>query len=340
MALVVLDEALRVHRANQEFYRIIQRAPAETEGRLFGELAGGQWDTPDLRAMLERVLSGEASVRECEMECAIPGIGMRVVRFHAHPIILQDSESRLALLCVEDITQRRQAESQVQVYQKRLQRLAFQLITVEDRERRRIATDLHDRIGQALSAIQMRIGLLRSSRSFSDPSEALDKLYALIDQTVQDTRSLTFEISPPVLYALGLEAALESLAEQFQKLHGLEVTVQDDGQPKPLDDDLSALLFRSVRELLFNVVKHTRAAQARISLRRDRDQLRIEVADDGPGFDPVQAMDDETRADSFGLFSIRERLNAMGGYLQIDSAPGQGTQCILVVPMPLEEKSD
>ena len=75
---------------------------------------------------------------------------------------------------------------------------------------------------------------------------------------------------------------------------GLEVTVQDDAQPKPLDDDLSALLFRSVRELLFNVVKHTRAAQTRISLHRDHDQLRIEVSDEGPGFDPMQAMDDET----------------------------------------------
>ena len=340
LALVVLDEALRVCRANEEFYRIIQSTPPETENRLFCEMAGDQWDTPDLRAMLKQVLSGAAVIQECEMECEFSGIGKRIVRFNAYPISLEDSEFRLALLCVEDITQRRRAETQVHVYQKRLQRLVSQLIAVEDRERRRIANDLHDRIGQALSATQMIIGSLRSSSSSADQFEALNKLYALIDQTVQDTRSLTFEISPPVLYTLGLEPALESLAEQVQKLHGLEVSVEDDGRSKPLDDDLSALLFRSVRELLFNVAKHARTTYARISLHRDGYQLRIEVSDDGAGFDPVLAIDDESHADSFGLFSIRERLNATGGYLQIDSAPGRGTRCVLVAPLTLEKKSD
>lgn len=274
------------------------------------------------------------------MECEFPGVGRRIARFNAHPICLEGSASRLALLCVEDITQRQRAESQLQVYQKRLQRLVSQLITVEDRERRRIASDLHDRIGQSLSAIQMRIGFLRSSSSSTEQFETLDKLYALVDQTVQDTRSLTFEISPPVLYTLGLEPALESLAEQFQKRHGLEVAVTADDQAKPLDDDLSALLFRSVRELLFNVVKHARASCVRIAVQRDGDQLCIELVDDGAGFDPVQAMDDESRADSFGLFSIRERLNATGGYLQVDSAPGRGTRCVLMAPLTLAEKPD
>jgi len=168
-----------------------------------------------------------------------------------------------------EIAERKLAEEQLLVHQGRLRSLASELILTEERERHHIATDLHDHIGQTLAVIQMKIDALQVSASMSEQTESLDQISALIDQMDEEIRSLTFELSPPVLYELGLEAGIEWLAEQFQAQHHLRIEVEDDRQPKPLGEDVRTLIFRAVRELLVNVVKHARARLVKVSLRRE-----------------------------------------------------------------------
>ena len=330
--LVVLNPGLQVQYANQAFHQTFQTSPEETENRRFSELANQQWDRPDLRRLLAEVFSRNAAFQGYEVHGDFPGIGRRVMQLSARLISNSESEMQTLLLAIEDITERKQAEEQVRAYQKRLQRLASKLTLTEEHERQRIAADLHDRIGQALSVLQIKAGILRTSSS-PEQREGLDELYQLIDRTVRDTRSLTFEISPPVLYELGLEAAIEWLAERFRELYEVEIAIADDGQPKPLNEDMRSLLFRSVRELLLNVSKHAQTDRARVSLDRGRDSIRIEVRDQGRGFDPAQCDSEEISAESFGLFSIRERMDSLDGSFQVESSPGRGTRCVLVAPL-------
>jgi PAS domain S-box-containing protein len=233
----------------------------------------------------------------------------------------------------DDVTERKDAESKLLMYQEKLQSLASELSLVEEQERRTIATDLHDQIGQTLSVIKMRCFSLRENLSSPDQLQYLDEIFELVQQTIQEIRSLTFELSPPVLYELGLVAAIEWLAEQFQNKHELPCLVESDNLPKPLNDDIKVILFRSVRELLVNIVKHAQAKTARITIRVMKDTIRVRVTDDGMGYDLAGNNQGTTNTHAVGLFSISERIRHLGGELEIDSKPGQGTMVTLLAPL-------
>jgi PAS domain S-box-containing protein len=233
----------------------------------------------------------------------------------------------------DDITERKSADNKLLIYQERLQSLASELSLVEERERRSIATDLHDQIGQTLSVIKMRCFEVRDELGSPDLIRQLDEIKELVDQTIQDTRSLTFELSPPVLYELGLVAAIDWLAEQFQVKHGLQCAVESDSKPKPLSQDFEIVLFRSVRELLINIVKHAGAKKVKIAIRVNKKNLRIRVTDDGIGFSPEPKSAKTYKDQQFGLFNITERIRHLGGKLEVDSQSGKGTMVTLVAPL-------
>jgi PAS domain S-box-containing protein len=233
----------------------------------------------------------------------------------------------------DDVTERKDAETKLLMYQEKLQSLASELSLVEEQERRTIATDLHDQVGQTLSVIKMRCFSLREKLTLPEQLQDLDEIFDLVQQTIQDIRSLTFELSPPVLYELGLVAAIEWLAEQFQKKHNLQCIVESDNQPKPLNDDIKVVLFRSVRELLVNIVKHADAKNARITIRIMKGTIRVRVTDDGIGYRLAGNNQNSPDALAFGLFSISERLRHLGGELEIDSKTGQGTMVTLLAPL-------
>ena len=233
----------------------------------------------------------------------------------------------------DDITERKRAESKLLIYQEKLQSLASELSLVEERERRSIATDLHDQIGQTLSVIKMHCFALRDDLNAPNLIRQVDEIKELVKQTIQVTRSLTFELSPPVLYELGLVAAIDWLAEQFQHKHNLKCTVESDRKPKPLSQDIEIVLFRSVRELLMNIVKHAEANKVKITIRVNKDNLRIRVADDGLGFSRETKAAGSYKNNQFGLFSITERIQHLGGKLEVDSQGGKGTMITLVAPL-------
>ncbi len=231
-----------------------------------------------------------------------------------------------------------QCEDESLQYQSQLRSLSSQLSLTEERERRRIATELHDRIGHALTNASMRLSRLRNPAvSENDAKRLTDEVHGLIEQSIQDTQTLTFELSPPILYDLGLEAAIDWLAEQTQSQHGITVNCVDDMSAKPIDESLRVLLFQAARELLFNVVKHARASQATISISREGEYLSVTIEDDGVGFNPARARHRQGRKGGFGLFSIQERLAHQGGRLEIHSEPGKGARFNLISPMKAME---
>jgi len=233
----------------------------------------------------------------------------------------------------DEIAERLKAEAVIERSQAQLRRLATELTLAEERERRAIAGDLHDHIGQALAVIRARLRRMQSNAVFSGMERDVEEAIALLDQTIQSTRTLTFEISPPVLYDLGLEPALEWLCRQFEKKHGLRAEMTSEGAGPAVPDSLQITVFRSVQEFLLNAVKHARASSVRVHLVRRSALLRVEVRDDGVGFDA--SPDGLFLADhgGFGLFSIRERLKVLGGTLEISSSPGKGAAFILTVPL-------
>jgi len=239
---------------------------------------------------------------------------------------------------VEDITERKKAEKKLLIYQKQLRSLASELSLAEERLRRRIATDVHDHIGQNLAISKIRIESLAESVSSREIAGSLNEISNLIAQTIESSRLLTFELSPPVLYELGFEAAMEWLVRQTREQHKLAAEFEDDGRSKPLDDDIRVLLFQAVRELLVNVAKHAKANKVKVSTRRVGDQIRVSVEDDGVGFDVSQTYSKDYGTGGFGLFSIRERLDHIGGHLDIRSKAGHGTSVTLTAPVDHEHK--
>ena len=243
---------------------------------------------------------------------------------------LKREDGPVVVAFVTDVTPRREAERQIRAYQDRVRRMAFDAALTEERERRRIAIELHDRIGHALALAQIKLSAVRGDLSGA-PRAAVDGAVELVEQAITDQRTLIFDLSPPVLYDLGLKEAIAWFAEDVEKRHGVQIEVVDDGAYKPLDDASKAVVFRAVRELIVNVLKHGKAP-AKASLRRTDDLLEVEVEDSGVGFDPA-APTDRAGGGGFGLLSVREQIASLGGTLKIDSAPQQGTRVSVRVPL-------
>ena len=287
---------------------------------------------PNLRSELTRLLAERKVVRDFEAQVHSKDgsriwISLNIKAVH-------DTDGRLLHYegTIQDITERKRAEEKVRLYEEQLRSLISELSLVEEEERRRIATDLHDHIGQILALAKIKLESLREMASSTGLAVPLDQIREMIEQAIQYTRTLTFELSPPILYELGFEAAVEWLTEQIQEQHGILVGFEDDLQPKPMSHELRILLFKAVRELVINIVKHAQARSAKVSIRRDDKHIHVLIRDDGYGFNPFKD-NPSGKMRGFGLFSIRERLKHFGGNFEIESNPGHGTRVTLVAPL-------
>jgi signal transduction histidine kinase len=260
--------------------------------------------------------------------------------YYIPPAEFLDSDLPAAKLgrWVDNLAERKRAEVKLLTYQGQLRSLASQLSLTEERERRRVARELHDSIGHALALCKIKLGALQESLSSTGHAGHLDEIFELIEQAIQSARSLTSELSPPVLHELGFEPAVEWLAERIQQQYGIAIDFKNDRQPKPLDDDVQILLFQVTRELLVNVMKHAQAQNARVSIHRDCDNIRLSVEDDGAGFDTSKIVSEPISTGRLGFFNIRERLNHIQGDLEIQSELGHGSRITIVVPLKLKSE--
>jgi len=227
-----------------------------------------------------------------------------------------------------DVTERHEAARALREHQRQLQTLARELAWAEERERRRIATLLHDEIGQLLATIRLRLQMV-ARHADASVTDQLTHALDMVQQAIELTRHLTFQLSPPELFEIGLAAALEQTAERFARDHGLAVCVHANDDHEPLDEELRVTLYRATRELLFNVVKHAEASRAEVEIASNRQRAEVIVSDDGVG------MPNEATADGggFGLFNVRQRVEQFAGSVEIEHPPGGGARVRLSVPI-------
>lgn len=298
-------------------------------------------DIPRLLAELDHYV--QDGIREFSQEYRIFTRSGELRWVEDHNLFLSDAHGVFTHLqgIVLDVTERKKAaEERARLYQAlelragQLRALARQLTEAEERERQRLAQILHDHLQQILVAAKLKVDrLLR--RPLAEPlTTPLKQTVELIDQALTESRSLTAELGPPVLYDAGLAAGLEWLARQMLDRHGLNVHLETDAKAASVAKDIAVLLFQIVRELLFNVVKHAQTETAFVRIiSLDHNRIGLVVEDQGVGFDP-QELENQRLGDRFGLFSIRERLSFVGGHLELESVPYQGTRITIEVPLP------
>ncbi len=236
-------------------------------------------------------------------------------------------------LLKQEIGKHREAEEKILIYQKELQALIHRLSILEEQDRRQLSEELHDTIGQNLALAKFKLTSLRQSMWSAQNMKVSLEIMELIEQSIRFTRSLTFELSSPIFYKLGLRSAIEWLCGHFQEKYGIAVDFVPDERLSQVDGETGILIFKSIRELLINVIKHANAANARIIVTGGENNIQIYVQDDGTGVDISAPNFCKGKTGGFGLFSIRERINYLGGTFEIVSQPNCGTKVTLNVPI-------
>jgi PAS domain S-box-containing protein len=320
----------------------------EVLGHTTGELH--IWERPEDRDRVFELLRNEGIVRNAE-------IVFRRKSGEPFPALL--SIVRLTVggqRCIvgisTDITDRKRAEEEVRRSRdelerrvkdrtrelehraRQLTRLTSTLTLAEQTERQRLSQWLHEHLQQLLVGAKLGLEMILRGMTPKQLANA-QRVANLLEESINACRTLTAELSPPILHAAGLAAGLQWLSRWMAQKHGLTVELTIEPNTEPSREDLRVLLFQSARELLFNVVKHAGVTRARLELsRQDDEHLRVVISDQGAGFIPADLNEEaaKTTAGGFGLLSIRERLHLLGGSMDVEAAPGRGTRIMLMSP--------
>jgi PAS domain S-box-containing protein len=328
----LLDREGRLLAANKTALEFVGADEPEVIGHYFWDCPW--WDSSqesEVRFAIERATKGEF-VRLETTHQTVDG-KVRDFDFSLSPV--KDDEGNVIYLVPEgrDITDRKQAKKKLLDYQDQLRSLASELSLAEERQRRQIATDLHDHISQALALSLLTLQSFRQSAN-STKVHKLDEVCNTINEMIEHVRSLTFDLSPPTLYKFGLERAITELVDdQLRRRHGIACEFFDDQADKPLEDDVRVLLFQSARELFVNIIKHAQAHKVRVALQSQGPNIQVCVSDDGIGFDVNKVRSAAGKRVGFGLFNIRERLDYIGGDFKVESQLGNGSRFTLTAPL-------
>ena len=310
-------------------------------------------DRERLRETTAGVFSGRISSLSCEYRMRHASGEWRWIldRWRVHTRDEQNEVLRAAGVHL-DITERKAAEeglaelnrtleervaertTEVRQQAAQLRALASELSRTERRERQRLARILHDHIQQLIVAARMQVEWVTREADPERQKSAVAGIRHALDEALEASRSLTVELSPPILQEAGLIGGLNWLVSRMREQHGFNVRFRADTSAEPDDEETRLLLFECARELLLNAVKHAGVGHAEVTLMRPRDaEVQLIVSDEGTGFDPDVVRRRRPEDTSFGLFSIQERLAHLGGRSDIESAPGRGTRVRLRVPV-------
>ena len=210
--------------------------------------------------------------------------------------------------------------------------LTAKLVHCEEHERRRIANYLHDHVGQSLAALRIKFDLLCSEGKWAGRTNDTRQFTELLNESIDRIENLTYELQPPVLGAFGVQAAIEWISNKFSREYNVRFDCIVEGASVEINVDNAAILYRIARELILNVIKHARTDSAQVTLRWSREEVSLEVKDEGVGYDPNNAA---TTGDGlrFGLASVRERIVALGGSYDVETKLGDGTRVALNLPL-------
>ena len=238
----------------------------------------------------------------------------------------------LVLLSMQDMSVEAEAARRLEAYQQELRLLSGKISMAEESERRRISSELHDGTIQNLVLARIHLANLRNSLETEATLGLADTINELLESSLQETRSLIFELSPPVLYELGLESAVEWLAEHYQQRTGVDVNITSDEGDIRLPEEMNIVLFQTARELLVNIAKHAQAQSVSVNWEHKDDCVVLSVQDDGVGFDATSPSTRLAGEGGFGLFAVRERLKLLGAEIDFQSS-GQGTRVTVTAPV-------
>ncbi|KAF0236328.1 MAG: response regulator [Prolixibacteraceae bacterium] len=284
------------------------------------------------------LLSGQSGFKELEIELKV-GNTKRWFEINCFPFTGKDGKYFGTRGICFDITKRKNAElarvrkmKQIQQYQKKLRELNNKITLVEELERRRIAENLHDSLGQTLSLAYLKLSAIETNGFHPKTEKALTEIFGLLNKAINESRQITYDLSPPVLHELGLISALKWRLEQIEQTHQVETKFIGENINIQLKKENTIFIYRIINELLQNVLKHANATEIKLEVEQRRYKFRISVADNGIGlknnFD-----NSENKTGNYGLLSIKERLQSFNGRLILKSEQGVFTLVTIEIPI-------
>lgn len=235
---------------------------------------------------------------------------------------------------------RREAEESLRSAHAQMQTLSRQLMQVQERERRQLAHDLHDEIGQAVTAIKMNLQTMQRVADTTIVQDTLNDSLGILDKILQRVRDLSLDLRPSLLDDLGLVPAVRWYVERQAQRAGLVAEVEAESVPQDLEPDLSVACFRIVQESITNILRHAKATKIHVALRQTDQSLDLCIKDDGIGISPGETSATLAGRSSFGLLGMQERAQALGGRITIQSLPNQGTEILVRIPLRSREAAE
>lgn len=322
--IILLDDRLRIARANRATTAFFGRPFAELLWQPVTELLAeleprGPLKLPDVRTLRQRF--------EREVYLERPGLW---VLLSLDPIRDPAGERAGAVHLIRDVTERKRAEIAVRESLDQLRNLSARLEAAREQERTRIAREIHDQLGHALTVLKMDSAWLAERVGDDDPdlTERARSMSTLIERTIGTIRQIATELRPSLLDDLGLLAALEWEADEFGRRTGIATRVRGPDEPLALDEEHATAIFRIFQEALTNVARHARAKTVRATLTQTAGEVALEVVDDGRGFEPAAV----TSPGSLGIVGMRERARMLGGTLSLEGRPGKGARLRVTLP--------
>lgn len=331
-SLLVLDSDLRVVTANHSFFTTFQASPKATVGSLIYDLGNRQWNIPQLRTLLQKVLSRDTTISNFEVEHDFPVIGRKAMMLQARQFRSPKGGAPLILLSIQDESERRAAE----LAAARSGVMSTRLMHVQDEERRRVARELHDSTAQSLAGLMMNMNNLSHMLHKSDPKilTTLAESRSLADESIREIRTISYLLHPPLLEDAGLASAMRWFVDGFGTRSGIQVKLVMPAQLPRLSGALELALFRIAQEGLTNVHHHSGSKSARVQISFTSSKVILTVGDKGKGLPSGVWKPDGgiSKAAGVGIASMGERARQLGGTVEFDSSR-RGTTLRAIVPL-------
>jgi PAS domain S-box-containing protein len=332
--VLLIDEHHYILQANSAVQAQLGLEPKDIIGKYCPKVIHGL-DEPFYACPLEEAVEKGQAI---EREAFDPASG-RWLNSAIYPTkgLTRDGR-RIYFHMVSDITDRKQAEEQLRTSREQLRSLSAHLESMREEERKNMAREIHDELGQMLTALKIDLSSL-TERSTEEQQLLVEKtksMNELIDMAIETVKRISEELRPPVLDDLGIAVALEWQAAEFEKLTQIKCEFSSNPKDIVLDPDRSTAVFRIFQETLTNVVRHSDASKVKAVLVKEADRIVLTIKDDGKGIGKKQIADPK----AFGLIGMRERARFWGGEVRVSGAPGKGTSVMVSIPLANQENLD
>ncbi len=328
--LVFLDRNFNFVRVNEAYAKACQRDISEFDGHNHFEFYPHEENEAIFRKVVETKFPYQAIARPFAFPDH-PEWGITYWNWTLTPVLDNRGEAEFLVFSLEDVTERKRAEEALQESENRLRHLSSQLLTVQEKERKRIANELHDGIGQMLTAIKFKVEntLQQKERDKTRAKEkSLEAIIPMIQESIEEVRRIQMDLRPSTLDDLGILATLEWFCREYQKIYShIRIEKEIGLQESEVSTPLKTVIYRVMQEAMNNIAKHSKADLLHLSLKKKDDRIELVVEDNGTGFDL------EKSKKGFGLGSMRERTELSGGIFTIESTPGKGTMIRIIWPI-------